>query len=156
MRVMLGHLRPAYLMARKVKRPSPQLGLSLPTVGLTPSGIFDHATGTTVIQSADLGSAKEMATSTLIDSSPHESTIDLDTFDDYDDSGHINGTPRLRLLDPPKPSPRVIVEAAEDVFWVSRLRDNGTTSATVMWTRSELEELQSRISAALEVSDGGS
>lgn len=148
-------------MARKPKSPSPQLGLSLPhlepnVAGRTAMGVVSAGSPLRPeIGAADLGSAKEMATSALSGSYPHESTIDLDTFDDYDDSGHVNGTPRLRLLDPPRPSPRVIVEASGDVFWVSRLRDNGTTSATVMWTRSELEELQSRISAALEVSDGG-
>lgn len=77
--------------------------------------------------------------------------LDLESFDDYDDSAKHEDVPRLRLVDPPAPSPRVIVEAVGEVFEVSRLRDNGTTVACVMWTRSELEELQRRIIAALEM-----
>jgi hypothetical protein len=49
--------------------------------------------------------------------------------------------------------PRVIVEVIGDGrYEVSRLRDNGTTVACVMWTRDELEELISRVRAALEMS----
>ncbi len=76
--------------------------------------------------------------------------LDLESFDDYDDAATVGEVPRLRLLDPPRDAPTVIVEAVGDVFEVSRLRDNGTTVACVMWTRKELEELQRRIVAALE------
>lgn len=79
--------------------------------------------------------------------------LDLESFDDYDDGAVVDSVPRLHLVDPPAPSPRVIVEAVGEVFEVSRLRDNGTTVACVMWTRSELEELQRRITAALEMSE---
>ena len=75
-------------------------------------------------------------------------TVDLETFDDYaEDATH------LRLVDPPAPFVGVIVEAVGRVFHVSRLRDNGSTVATVVWTRSELEELLRRGYAALEMSD---
>ena len=92
--------------------------------------------------------------------SPHESGpndaktpvgLDLDELDDYDDGAVIDDVPRLRLLDPPRDAPTVIVEMVGDMFEVSRLRDNGTTVACVMWTRKELEELQRRITAALEM-----
>ena len=79
--------------------------------------------------------------------------LDLESFDDYDDGAVVDSVPRLHLVDPPAPSPRVIVEAVGEVFEVSRLRDGGTTVACVMWTRSELEELQRRITAALEMSE---
>ncbi len=80
--------------------------------------------------------------------------LDLESFDDYDDAETVEGVPRLHLVDPPREAPTVIVEAVGDVFEVSRLRDNGTTVACVMWTRKELEELQRRITAALEMNDG--
>ena len=73
-------------------------------------------------------------------------TFDLDELDDY----HEDAT-RLRLVDPPAPMPTVIVEAVGREFEVSRLRDNGTTVACVMWTRDELKELIRRATAALEV-----
>jgi hypothetical protein len=79
------------------------------------------------------------------------SDVDLESFDDYDDAASVNGIPRLRLVDPPRDAPTVIVEAVGDKFEVCRLRDNGTTSACVIWTRKELEELQRRIAAALEM-----
>ena len=69
----------------------------------------------------------------------------VEALDDYDDAPH------LHLVDPPRPVPVVIVEAVGENFEVSRLRDNGTTVACVMWTRPELEELQRRIVAALEM-----
>ncbi len=73
-------------------------------------------------------------------------SFDLDELDDYP-----HDETRLRLVDPPAPMPRVIVEAVGQRFEVSRLRDNGTTVANVSWTRDELEELIRRASAALEV-----
>jgi hypothetical protein len=76
--------------------------------------------------------------------------IDLDSFDDYDDQATHEDVPRLRLADPPR-EVSIIVEAVGDGFEVCRLRDNGTTVASVMYTRKELEELAGRISAALEV-----
>jgi hypothetical protein len=79
--------------------------------------------------------------------------LDLESFDDYDDSAIVDDVPRLHLVDPPRDAPTVIVEIVGDVFEVSRLRDNGTTVACVMWTRTELEELQRRIVAALEMSN---
>jgi hypothetical protein len=79
--------------------------------------------------------------------------LDLESFDDYDDAAHVDGVPRLHLVDPPRDAPSVIVEAVGDVYEVSRLRNNGTTVACVMWTRKELEELQHRIVAALEMSE---
>ena len=69
----------------------------------------------------------------------------VEALDDYDDRSH------LHLVDPPRPAPTVIVEAVGENFEVSRLRDNGTTVACVMWTRAELEELRRRIDAALEM-----
>ncbi len=87
---------------------------------------------------------------TSIDRPGSDPDIDLNSFDDYDDTGLIDGTPRLRLVDPPREAPTVIVEAVGDGFEVSRLRDNGSTVACVMWTRKELEELARRITAALE------
>ncbi len=80
--------------------------------------------------------------------------LDLESFDDYDDSAKHDDVPRLRLVDPPAPIPRVIVELVGEVFEVSRLRDNGTTVACVMWTRDELLELVRRAQSALEMSDG--
>jgi hypothetical protein len=77
---------------------------------------------------------------------PPPASFDLDDLDDYPEDAT-----RLRLVDPPAPMPTVIVEAVGRVFEVSRLRDNGTTVACVMWTRSELEELIRRATAALEV-----
>lgn len=78
--------------------------------------------------------------------------LDLESFDDYDDAASVDGVPRLRLVDPPKPAPRVIVEAVGEGFEVSRLRDNGSTVACVSWTKEEIKELAARIRAALEVS----
>ena len=69
----------------------------------------------------------------------------VEDFDDYDDAPH------LHLVDPPPVMPVVIVEAVGENFEVSRLRDNGSTVACVMWTRPELEELRRRIDAALEM-----
>lgn len=77
--------------------------------------------------------------------------LGLDDLDDYDDHTEVEGVPRLRLADPPREAPTVIVEAVGDSFEVSRLRDNGTTVACVTWTRKELEELARRITAALEM-----
>ena len=77
-------------------------------------------------------------------------SVDLDTFDDYSEDAT-----RIDLADPPAPMPTVIVEVVGRSFHVSRLRDNGTTVATVVWTRSELEELLRRGYAALEMIDPG-
>jgi len=73
-------------------------------------------------------------------------SFDLDELDDYPEDAT-----RLRLVDPPAPMPTVIIEVVGRVFEVSRLRDNGTTVACVMWTRTELKELIRRATAALEV-----
>lgn len=74
--------------------------------------------------------------------------VDLESFDDYTEDAT-----RLRLVDPSAPMPRVIVEAVGKSFHVSRLRDNGTTVATVVWSREELQELLRRGYAALEMMD---
>lgn len=59
--------------------------------------------------------------------------------------------PRLRLVPPPEKD-IIIVEALDDgMFWISRLRESGTTVAAVRYTRAELDELRRRIDAALEV-----
>jgi hypothetical protein len=71
--------------------------------------------------------------------------FNVDELDDYVEEGG-----RLELVDPPRLY-HVIVEACGDHFWVSRLRDNGSTSAMVRWTRDELLELQARIAGALEM-----
>lgn len=48
--------------------------------------------------------------------------------------------------------PTVLVEPqADGQYVVSRLRDGGTTSAAVLYTRAELEELYARIPPALAV-----
>lgn len=68
-------------------------------------------------------------------------------------------TPRSSSPEPPKlrlafsrPDNDVTIEPAEQGgFWVSRTRADGTTSATVHYTRAELEMLLRRIPAALEV-----
>lgn len=75
---------------------------------------------------------------------------DPESFDDYDDSENIGNVPRLRLVDPDR-KVGVLVEALASGFWVSRLRNDGTTVASVHWTREELSELVSRAQAALEM-----
>lgn len=77
--------------------------------------------------------------------------LDLESFDDYDDAASVDGIPKLRLVDPPAPMPSVIVELVGERYEVSRLRENGTTVACVMYTRTELEELIRRAQAALEM-----
>ncbi len=69
----------------------------------------------------------------------------IESLDDYDDGPH------LHLVDPPRPAPTIIVEAVGENFEVSRLRDNGSTVACVMYTLPELKELRARIDAALEM-----
>lgn len=62
--------------------------------------------------------------------------------------------PGLRLVSPAPERPEwdVSVEADErGLFWVTRVRDHGTTSAATSYTRSELERLIERASAALRV-----
>ncbi len=88
---------------------------------------------------------------TVVDGGMKPSPEELEDFDDYDDGAIVDEAPKLRLLDPPRDAPSVIVEAVGDVFEVSRLRDNGTTVACVMWTRKELEELIRRAQSALEM-----
>lgn len=114
-----------------------QLGLSLPS---SPSA---------ALQSSTPGNAASDAH----DEDRTAADLDLEAFDDYDEQAAIEGVPRLRLVDPPAPMPRVIVEViGEDIYEVSRLRDNGTTVACVRWTKDELTELIGRVRAALEVS----
>lgn len=72
--------------------------------------------------------------------------------------------PKLTLVAPLAPAaiprsasdaqPSVLVEPqADGQFVVSRLRHGGTTSAAVVHTRAELEELLRRIPPALEVGE---
>lgn len=128
-------------MARKPRPPSPQLGLSLPA---TPLVAAPPATSSVSPADLDRTTSEDRARR---DTFAGES---LDDFDDYDD--HSGDAPRLRLVDPPSPVPRVVVEALDDGrYEVSRLRDNGTTVASVTWTRDELAELIERARAALEM-----
>lgn len=65
--------------------------------------------------------------------------------------GEIAERPKLRLAYV-RPDEDVTIEPAEHGgFWVQRTRACGTTSATVHYTRGELEQLLRRIPAALEV-----
>lgn len=121
-------------MARKPKPPS--RGLSLPSHE-------SSVPGQTTMGHVSAGSPLRPEIEAAV--------LDLETFDDYDDAASVDGVPRLRLVDPPSKMPNVIVEAVGDVFEVSRLRDNGSTVACVMWTRTELEELIRRAQAALEM-----
>lgn len=123
-------------MASRKRKESPQLGFNLPTSLAVPP----------------------TASSASVDSSQAEAApieiVDLEEYDDYDD--HSGDAPKLRLVDPPAPMPRVIVELVGsgpkgDTFEVSRLRSNGNTVASVMWTRDELQELIERASAALKL-----
>jgi hypothetical protein len=122
-------------MARKAKPLSPQLGLSLPSA-TSPIDLLPQDRTDAIVSTADLGQAD---------------LVDVEAFDDYDESIEIDGAPRLRLVDPPREAPTVIVEAVGNHFEVSRLRERGTTVATVTWTRKELEELIGRAQAALEM-----
>lgn len=122
-----------------VRAPEPSRGLSLPLPAHDP--LQGHR-----------DAAPPASTSTVVVASA-AADLDLESFDDYDDAAHVDGVPKLRLLDPPRDAPSVIVEAVGEGFEVSRLRDNGTTVACVMWTRTELEELKRRIVAALEMSN---
>lgn len=98
-----------------------------------------------------------MPASSSVDSGQGVDPASLEDFDDYDELEEVEpGIPRLRLVDPLAPMPRVIVELVDEgpkgqTFEVSRLRSNGNTVASVMWTRDELEELIDRVRAALEV-----
>lgn len=63
-------------------------------------------------------------------------------------------TPKLRVVPPPAAVPEcevIIEQQADGRYVVSLLRDHGTTSAAVIYTRAQLEMLQRRIPAALEV-----
>ncbi len=122
------------MASRKKEPPSAQLGLGLPAQVRDPS----------LPPTAP-------ARSGGIVHPPSAADLDLESFDDYDDDAKHEDVPRLRLVDPPRDAPTVIVESVGEVFEVSRLRDNGTTVACVMWTRKELEELQRRIEAALTI-----
>lgn len=120
-------------MASKKKTPTTdQLGLSLPAKPLAAPPVAASS-----VTPADLDRGEK---------------VNLDDFDDYDDDVHEGEVPRLRLVDPPRPMPRVVVELiGADRFEVSRLRDNGTTVASVMWTRDELAELITRAASALKM-----
>ena len=78
---------------------------------------------------------------------PPPANFDPESLDDYQEDAT-----RLHLVDPPAPMPSIIVEATEIGFWVSRLRNDGTSSAAVLYSRKELEELIRRATAALEMS----
>ncbi len=128
------------MASRKRKPDSPQIGLSF---------------GGPSLQTPTVESREDCATHDVIAElrrvpEQESADLDLESFDDYDDTAVHEEVPRLRLVDPPQ-EVRVIVEANRDGFWVSRLRHSGTTVASVQWTRSELEELIGRAQAALEV-----
>ncbi len=92
--------------------------------------------------------------------------IELEEDDSFDDDPELMHDPihvdipvarpahSFRIVHTPRSSPSVIVEAVGDRFEVSRLRDNGSTVACVVWTKSELEELRIRIDAALSMVGG--
>ncbi len=122
------------MASRKRKPDSPQIGLtfacpSLPVVVPTSPEPIPIAPSSLLEQPADL---------------------DLNTFDDYDDSITHNDVPRLSLVDSPR-KVSIIVEAVGERFEVSRLRDSGTTVACIFYTREELEEFIERAQAALEI-----
>jgi hypothetical protein len=81
--------------------------------------------------------------SDLLKPTSPEDTVatDLHEFDDYiyDD----NPDPALPVL--------VFIEACRGGYWISRLRDDGTSVASVHWTRNELMELRCRLDEALGV-----
>jgi hypothetical protein len=142
-------------MARKAKTPSDQLGFAMPLskgmAGPSPPSTSlgaSHAPESTA--DLDFGSGGSMVSSVALEAGETEQ-LDLDSFDDYDDTAIVDDVPRIRLADPPRDAPTVIVESVGDHYEVSRLRDNGSTVACVMWTRTELEELRRRIDAALEI-----
>jgi hypothetical protein len=142
---------------RTIESPQMGLGLSLPASTTSPASV-SSVCATPRAEDADvdtggLGPSPGLSLPPL--HSPDiplsservaAADLDLDAFDDYDEDA-----PRLRLVDPPRPMPSVIVEAVGDAFEVSRLRDGGTTVACVRWTRKELEELIMRAQSALEM-----
>jgi hypothetical protein len=142
-------------MPARKKPPSPQSTLFAAPL-LAPKPNPDSGLDLPSAQAVAPLSPRE-ATPSIPTADPGLDSGDLDELDDYDDTcpGCIDAAgaepvPRLRLLDPPR-TVSVIVEATESGFAVSRLRHNGTTSATVMWTREELKEFVGRAQAALEV-----
>ncbi len=121
-------------MASRKRKDAGQLGLGLPSLPSSPDLLVSASVATVPAQvTADLGQY-----------------FNVEDLDDYDDAAFVEDVPRLRLLDPPR-EVSVIVEAVGESFEVSRLREGGTTVATVTWTRKEIEELAMRIRAALEV-----
>ncbi len=119
---------------------SPSRGPSLPPRSIAPSLVDSTKVGDGANDGANVSGESTLVASTLL-----AADLDLESFDDYDDAT------RLRLLDPPREVPTVIVEAVGEMYEVSRLRDNGTSSCCVMYSRKELEELKLRIEAALEM-----
>lgn len=132
------------MATRKRKAESQQIGL-----GLGPSlPVSASITSTVHLNPSQMPEVGARETERL---GPTLTAEDLDELDDYDDDAMHDDVPRIRLADPPRASPRVIVEMVGESFEVSRLRNSGTTVASVTWTRSEIEELQLRIAAALEM-----
>lgn len=136
------------MASRKRKPDSNQIGLGIPLTFSAPSTSPAREAPNDSPQGEEREDVRVMLSPTN-DSCAED--LELDELDDYDDGAMHDDVPRLRLADPPRDAPRVIVESVGSMFEVSRLRDNGTTVACVMWTRGELEELQRRIAAALEI-----
>lgn len=147
------------MASRKRKPDSPQIGLTFAGPSLPHPPAFTHQSPTRPIESdardldrdaADLVPLEIRVQVPAESSGTYPEATNLESFDDYDDQAAYEDGPRIRLVDPPR-EVAIIVEAVGDSFEVCRLRDNGTTVASVMYTRKELIELQSRIAAALEV-----
>ncbi len=164
------------MASRKRKTESPQMGLGLPfraesqCAPDSPDFVSAGSPLQNRRETADSGPAAPHGPTLSLSLSPSDplpgpgasggnipnalgaTDLDLESFDDYDDHAIVGDVPRLRLVDPPRECPSVIVEALEcGHFEVSRLRNNGTTVANVRYTRKELEELVMRAQSALEM-----
>lgn len=122
------------MASKKKKTESLSLGLALPASGT-------GATNPTGPPS--LTDGKERQAESV-------QAVDLESFDDYDDSVSHEDVPKLRLVDPPK-LVGVIVEATDKGYWVSKITHNGTCWSQSYWSKSELLELINRAQSALEV-----
>lgn len=148
-------------MASRKREPSlPQSNLSFrgPSLSPSPAAIpqpihppprHPPSVSVTDLRTAtDLGRVSEASALAAITPvvAPNEAgTFVLEELDDYDDA------PKLHLVDPPRQVSVIVECLSADRFEVSRLRDNGTTVAAVMYSRKELIELVNRAQAALEM-----